>query len=251
LFDIKDKITQLVNSFKLGNVIKEGIPVSIIGEPNAGKSTLLNTLLNEEKAIVSEIPGTTRDAIEDKLTINGYNFKFIDTAGIRNTNDKIEKLGIKKTLEKASKSEIILFISEVNKKIVIPKSLKKDKRLLIVINKIDLQKPTSYANIKDPILISAKKAKGIDELKKRLINCVDTKKLSNQNTIITNSRHYNELKLCLKEVREIINALEINLSSDLISVNIKQALFHLGSITGEITTDTLLGNIFSKFCIGK
>ena len=251
LFDIKDKITQLVNSFKLGNVIKEGIPVSIIGEPNAGKSTLLNTLLNEEKAIVSEIPGTTRDAIEDKLTINGYNFKFIDTAGIRNTNDKIEKLGIKKTLEKASKSEIILFISEVNKKIVIPKSLKKDKRLLIVINKIDLQKPTSYANIKDPILISAKKAKGIDELKKRLINCVDTKKLSNQNTIITNSRHYNELKLCLKEVKEIINALEINISSDLISVNIKQALFHLGSITGEITTDTLLGNIFSKFCIGK
>ena len=129
--------------------------------------------------------------------------------------------------------------------------MKKDNRLLVVINKIDLQKPTSYTNINDPILISAKKAKGIEELKRRLINCVDTKKLSNQNTIITNSRHYNELKLCLKEVNEIINALEINISSDLISVNIKQALFHLGCITGEITTDTLLGNIFSKFCIGK
>ena len=250
---IKNEIEQLINSFKLGNAIKNGISVAIIGPPNVGKSTLLNCLINEEKAIVSEIAGTTRDIIEDELNIEGFTFRFIDTAGIRKTSDTIENLGIKKTLEKAKNSNVILYLIEANSDIESQlKSLNKKskEKTIVIINKIDL-KPKIKNNYKDAIFISAKNNVGIDSLKESLLNFVNIKDISDNDNIITNLRHYNELKLTLNEINEIIKGLDNEITGDFLSINIRQALFHLGSITGEITTDTLLGNIFGKFCIGK
>ena len=256
LKEIKKELKKLIDSFKLGNVIKNGIPVAILGAPNVGKSTLLNCLLNEEKAIVSKIAGTTRDAIEDQLNIEGYKFRFIDTAGIRKTNDIVENLGIKKTIKMANLSDIVLFIIDANKNIAdqikeIDNIKIKDKsKLLIVVNKIDLNHNIKN-KIKESIYISAKENKGISLLKKKLLTFVNTKDISNHETIVTNLRHYEELKLTLKEINSILNGLKQDTSSDLLAINTRQALFHLGSITGEVTTDTLLGNIFGKFCIGK
>ena len=209
--------------------------------------------VNEDKAIVSEIAGTTRDIIEDKLIIKGLNFRFIDTAGIRKTQDTIENIGIRKTIEKAKNANIILHLLEANTNIKNQlKNLKKvsTKETLVVINKTDLNLQIKK-NYKDAIFISAKNNEGIDSLKESLLNFVNLKDLSEDQTIITNLRHYNELLLTLNEIDVIIKGLKDGITSDFLSINIRQALFHLGSITGEITTDDLLGNIFSKFCIGK
>ncbi|MEE2930909.1 MAG: tRNA uridine-5-carboxymethylaminomethyl(34) synthesis GTPase MnmE [Bacteroidota bacterium] len=254
LAEIKHELSCLINSFNLGNVIKNGIPVTILGPPNAGKSTLLNALLNEEKAIVSEIPGTTRDVIEDKLIIEGLIFRFIDTAGIRDTNDVIENLGIKKAFENVKKSEIILYIMDSSKDIKKQtEDLKQIKekspgRYITIINKIDIN---NIKNIPEAICISAKKEIGLDKLKQQLINITTNQRLSNNETIVTNIRHYEELTLTLHEINTIIEGLNNNISGEFLASNIRQALLHIGSITGEISNDTLLGNIFSKFCIGK
>jgi len=253
---IKEELEKLVQSFKLGNVIKNGIPVAILGAPNVGKSTLLNTLLNEDKAIVSDIAGTTRDAIEDELNIEGFKFRFIDTAGIRETTDTIENLGIKKSLEKAGIANIILFLidadADLDNQLLELEKIKTSvgDKLLLVINKIDLN-PEIKDNFKDALFISAKKDEGIEILKERLLTFVNTEQLSNNETIVTNLRHYEELQLTLHEINSIINGLNSGLTGDFLAVNIRQSLFHLGSITGEVTTDTLLSNIFGKFCIGK
>ena len=255
LEEIKVELEKLIESFKLGNVIKNGIPVAILGAPNVGKSTLLNCLLNEEKAIVSDIAGTTRDAIEDELNIKGFKFRFIDTAGIRETNDTIENLGIKKTMEKAAIAHVVLFLIDANSNIsnqLLELNKVKDKikdKLLVVVNKIDLNAVKEDLN--HAIFISAKNNEGIETLKERLLTFVNTKELSNNETIVTNLRHYEELQLTLHEINTIINGLHKGISGDFLAINIRQALFHLGSITGEVTTDTLLGNIFGKFCIGK
>ena len=255
LEEIKVELEKLIESFKLGNVIKNGIPVAILGAPNVGKSTLLNCLLNEEKAIVSDIAGTTRDAIEDELNIKGFKFRFIDTAGIRETNDTIENLGIKKTMEKAAIAHVVLFLIDANSNIsnqLLELNKVKDKindKLLVVVNKIDLNAVKEDLN--HAIFISAKNNEGIETLKERLLAFVNTKELSNNETIVTNLRHYEELQLTLHEINTIINGLHKGISGDFLAINIRQALFHLGSITGEVTTDTLLGNIFGKFCIGK
>jgi tRNA modification GTPase len=255
LEEIKVELEKLIESFKLGNVIKNGIPVAILGAPNVGKSTLLNCLLNEEKAIVSDIAGTTRDAIEDELNIKGFKFRFIDTAGIRETNDTIENLGIKKTMEKAAIAHVVLFLIDANSNIsnqLEELNKVKDKlkdKLLIVVNKIDLNAVKEDLN--HAIFISAKNNEGIETLKERLLTFVNTKELSNNETIVTNLRHYEELQLTLHEINTIINGLHKGISGDFLAINIRQALFHLGSITGEVSTDTLLGNIFGKFCIGK
>ena len=253
---IKKELEKLIQSFKVGNAIQKGIPVAILGAPNVGKSTLLNCLLNDKKAIVSNIAGTTRDAIEDELNIEGIKFRFIDTAGIRDTKDEIENLGIKKTMEKAESSHIILYLIDVNSNINNQlEELKKVKetineQIYIVVNKIDLKKDTSF-NIENAIHISAKNNIGITELKSKLLNVVNSENLSSNDTIITNLRHYQELKLTLDEINVIINGICSGITGDFLSINIRQALSHLGSITGEVTTDTLLGNIFGKFCIGK
>ena len=255
LEEIKVELEKLIESFKLGNVIKNGIPVAILGAPNVGKSTLLNCLLNEEKAIVSDIAGTTRDAIEDELNIKGFKFRFIDTAGIRETNDTIENLGIKKTMEKAAIAHVVLFLIDANSNIsnqLLELNKVKDKindKLLVVVNKIDLNAVKEDLN--HAIFISAKNNEGVETLKERLLTFVNTKELSNNETIVTNLRHYEELQLTLHEINTIINGLHKGISGDFLAINIRQALFHLGSITGEVTTDTLLGNIFGKFCIGK
>ena len=253
---IRAELKELIESFKLGNVIKNGIPVAILGAPNAGKSTLLNTLLNEEKAIVSDIAGTTRDAIEDELNIEGFKFRFIDTAGLRDTNDAIEKLGIRKSIEKAQTANIILFLIDANANISNQiKELSKvkgntEEKLLIVVNKIDLN-PGIKKDFKYALFISAKKNEGIEILKTKLLEFVNTEQLYNNATIVTNLRHYEELQLTLHEINTIIEGLRNGLTGDFLAINIRQALFHLGSITGEVTTDDLLGNIFGKFCIGK
>jgi len=254
LYDIKNEIELLIDSFKTGNAIKNGIPVTIIGSPNAGKSTLLNSLLNEDKAIVSEIAGTTRDIIEDKLIINGVMFRFIDTAGIRKTDNKIENIGIDKAIENMNKSNIIIQLIDstenVDKQIIKLNKLSNNSiaSKIIAINKIDIKNNTS---VDKAIYLSAKKNIGIDTLKEKLIELSSINKLSNQTTIITNTRHLQELKNTREEVNLIISALDNNISSEFIASNIREALNHLGSITGEITNDTLLKNIFSKFCIGK
>tara|TARA_B100001741_G_scaffold310567_1_gene310123 strand:- start:62578 stop:63933 length:1356 start_codon:yes stop_codon:yes gene_type:complete len=255
LFGMKSELEKLIQSFSLGNVIKNGIPVAILGAPNVGKSTLLNCLLNEEKAIVSDIAGTTRDAIEDELNIEGFKFRFIDTAGIRKTSDFIENLGIKKSFDKALQSKIILFLIDTTQNIENQiKELQKIKetlseKIVIITNKTDLN-PNISIN-EETISISAKTGKGIENLKEKLIKFVNTTSISDNESIVTNLRHFEELQLTLHEIESVIKGMKGGVSGDFLSVNIRQALFHLGSITGEVTTDTLLSNIFGKFCIGK
>mgnify|MGYP006132375099 FL=1 len=255
LSEIQKTLSKLIESFSLGNVIKNGIPVAILGSPNVGKSTLLNCLLNEDKAIVSDIAGTTRDAIEDTLIIGGFNFRFIDTAGIRNTKDTIENLGIKKSLDKANQSKIILFLLDTTQNIFDQitelEKVKKQhsEKILIVQNKTDVSETS--LEMKNVISISAKSGRGIDHLKRELLSFVTAYSITDNESIVTNLRHFEELQHTLNEIEEVIKGMEIGISGDFLSVNIRQALFHLGSITGEVTTDTLLGNIFGKFCIGK
>jgi len=255
LKEIRTNLKKLIESFKQGNLIKNGIPVTILGAPNVGKSTLLNCLLNEEKAIVSDISGTTRDAIEDNLVIEGYNFRFIDTAGIRNTSDTIENLGIKKSLAKAESSEIILFLidasAEIESQILELEKLKQSnsEKIIVVLNKNDIANKS--VNLENTISISAKNEVGIDTLKQKLLDFVNITEINDNESIVTNLRHYEELSLALHEIETIINEINSGISSDFLAINIRQALFHLGSITGEVTTDDLLGNIFGKFCIGK
>ena len=254
--EMHKEVSSLIESFKLGNVIKNGIPVAILGAPNVGKSTLLNSLLNEDKAIVSNIAGTTRDSIEDELIIKGYNFRFIDTAGIRKTEDVIETLGIEKTLLQANKSTIIIYLIDatldINQQLIDIKKLEKEdqRKVIKVINKIDLNKSIKN-QLDDIVYISAKEKKGLEKLKDEILDFTNLNSLSNNNTIITNQRHFDQLNKTINELNIIIDGLSNGLSSELLSINIKQSLFHLGLITGEVSTDDLLANIFGKFCIGK
>ncbi len=259
----------LANSFLLGNAIKNGIPVAIVGKPNSGKSTLLNALLKEEKAIVSEIPGTTRDTIEDTMVIDGIDYRFIDTAGLRETMDVIEILGIKKTHEKIGNASVIMLIDEVsddagsiNNRAQSIREMIRDtgKRLFILINKIDLADPARLAELQENIkadkedfllFISAKENYGLDQLKINLSKVVEKEKLNSGNVIITNIRHYEALKQVSESLARVEEGLGNNIPEDLIAVDIRQAIHYLGEITGEITTDELLGNIFRNFCIGK
>ena len=264
-------LKRLIDSFAIGNVIKNGIPVAIVGEPNVGKSTLLNALLNEERAIVSDIAGTTRDTIEDELVIGGIGFRFIDTAGIRETVDVVESIGIKKTFEKIEQAQVVLFIidslqliidNENKVKIEIEKIKNKfpQKPLIVVINKIDSLNPTqkellsaklSIINYPLFIELSAKEKQGIEELKNQLLSFVNTGALRNNDTIVTNTRHYDSLLKALEEIQKVNHGIQTDLPSDLMAIDIREALYHFGMITGQVTNDELLGNIFANFCIGK
>ena len=258
-------LKHLIDSFAVGNVIKNGIPVAIVGEPNVGKSTLLNELLNEDKAFVSEVAGTTRDAIEDEITIKGVNFRFIDTAGIRETNDVVENIGISRTYEKIDTSQVVIYLFDAHKHIgdftkmtlEIEKIKNKNplRPLLIIANKVDklttLQKENLIKTINDVTLLSAKTGLGVDHLKDALLECVNLGILRNNETIVTNSRHYDALLKALNEIQKVQLGIDDNLSGDLLAIDIRQALYHFGEITGEISSDDLLGNIFANFCIGK
>ena len=259
-------LKRLIDSFSVGNALKNGIPVAIIGEPNVGKSTLLNTLLNEERAIVSEIAGTTRDAIEDEIIIDGVAFRFIDTAGIRETTDVVETIGIKKAYEKAENAQLIISLINSEKfkvqnskfKVEIEEIKKRfqHKKVLFIVNKIDtlsVEEITSLkSEIEDVMLISAKNKSGIEDLKKELTSLVNLGALSNNETIVTNSRHFEALNNALQAIISVQIGIDMEITTDLFSIDIRECLRHLGTITGEYDVDKdILGHIFSNFCIGK
>lgn len=271
--DLLDRIDfvlkRLIDSFAVGNVIKNGIPVAIVGEPNVGKSTLLNALLNEERAIVSEIAGTTRDTIEDELVINGIGFRFIDTAGIRETKDIVESIGIKKTFEKIEQAQVVVYLLDSSLQfsddsnslkqiqIEIEKIMNQFplKPLIIIGNKADKltenQVQALQSEIAEILLISAKENLNIEDLKSKLMSFVNTGALRNNETIVTNTRHYDSLMKALEEIQKVKFGIATGISSDLMAIDIRQALYYFGEITGQVTNDELLGNIFANFCIGK
>lgn len=261
LNDIKTRANELVNSFQMGSCFKNGIPVTIVGKPNSGKSTLLNVFLKEERAIVSDEEGTTRDTIEEKLNLRGLEFRFIDTAGIRESSNKIEKAGIERTFTAIEKSKIILFIVDVNK--TTPKEAKQeiedlkqridftDKHLIIIANKIDIQKHKEKGwKEMNAIEISAKTKQNIGEIVEKMFELFDINEL-NDKIFVSNWRHFEALKLLLESINKTEQGLTHQLPSDLIASDIRTCLHHLGEITGEVSTEEILGNIFSKFCIGK
>ncbi len=267
-------LKRLIDSFAVGNVIKNGIPVAIVGEPNVGKSTLLNALLNEDRAIVSDIAGTTRDTIEDEITIGGIGFRFIDTAGIRDTKDVVESIGIQKTFEKIEQAQVVVYLFDAQEfkkesaKFIVDiervKNKYPQKPLVIVANKVDKlpeadinqlqQQLTAIAKERDNVqaqLLSAKTNTGVDALKSALLSFVNTGSLKNNDTIVTNTRHYDALLKAFEETTKVQQGLDTGLSGDLLAIDIRQALYHFGEITGQVTNDELLGNIFANFCIGK
>ena len=269
---IKITLQRLVQSFSAGNAIKNGIPVAIVGKPNAGKSTLLNTLLNEERAIVSDIAGTTRDTIEETLHIAGVTFRFIDTAGIRDTQDKIEAIGVEKAKEKIKKAQIVLYLynekENTTDEVVqfVQENYRKGLKILLLHNKTD----SEYISLSDfdkeieeklnhkeqkydygQLRISAKEKINIEALKEILSFYAKELTSTESATIITNIRHYEALKNALEALEKVEEGLMNHLSGDLLAIDIREVLYHLGSITGAVTNDELLGNIFSRFCIGK
>ena len=255
---IRDRL--LIDSFKSGNVLKNGVSVAIVGKPNAGKSSLMNALAKDNKAIVSDIPGTTRDSIETSINIKGVKFRFIDTAGLRKTNDVIESKGIEKTREQISKANILIYLFDINDidESEIKKTLsdfdREDLTVLLVRNKIDLKtKKTGHLNNirkMEIIEISALETSSVDLIKNKLIsniNIINT----HTNTVISNSRHLNALNNALNSLIDVETGIENNLSSDLLSIDIRKCIDSIGEITGEVTNDDILGNIFANFCIGK
>ena len=266
-------LKRLIDSFAVGNVIKNGIPVAIVGEPNVGKSTLLNALLNEERAIVSDIAGTTRDTIEDEIIIDGVAYRFIDTAGIRETKDVVESIGIQKTFEKISQAQVVMYLVDGCQLSVDGKlddlllEIRKTKNqfplkpIIFIINKKDLISPENLSIIDKKlttnnlqlttIYISAKSKEGIETLTNELTKMVNIGALNNSDTIVTNSRHYDALLKALNEINKVDEAILNNVSSDLMAIDIRETLYYFGLITGEVTNDDLLGNIFANFCIGK
>lgn len=257
---IQTELEKLIDSFKSGNVLKNGISVAIAGKPNAGKSSLLNTLLNEDKAIVSDIPGTTRDSIEDSLVIDGINFRFTDTAGLRETEDIIESKGIEKTKEKINNARILIYLFDSNDTTFeeINSDLESFKRedlsVVLVRNKVDLknmnQNLINQLEKFEIIKISANNTESVSSLKKRLVNEINILN-PYTDTVISNSRHYEALMKALKAIEEVNMGIKSDISGDLLSIDIRKSIDHLAEITGEITNDDVLGNIFSNFCIGK
>ncbi|MFW5793021.1 MAG: tRNA uridine-5-carboxymethylaminomethyl(34) synthesis GTPase MnmE, partial [Bacteroidota bacterium] len=262
LGSIKSEVKRLINSFAKGNVLKNGIPVAIIGKPNVGKSTLLNAIFNEEKAIVSETPGTTRDAIEDTIIMDELAFRFIDTAGLRDSGDEIENMGMRKTMEKVEQASIVLYLFDVSETGLeeIKETINdfrsriedKDKKLILIANKIDLLQeiPHHFKNLVEleTVFISAKRKENIQILTDSLKKAADIGLEEENQTIVTNSRHYEALTKTLEAIKQVKQGLNNNLSGDLIAIDLRTALLHLGSITGEVASQDILNNIFEKFC---
>ena len=258
ILKINNVLHRLISSFEMGNVLKNGVPIVIAGKPNVGKSTLLNALLNEDRAIVSDIAGTTRDTIEDELNINGIIFRFIDTAGIRDTADIIEAKGVERTLERMKQAKLILYMVDALqtpdeleeqltdlKKIEIP--------YLAIVNKADLftsEQKEAFAK-QEVLFLSAKENIGVDELKEALLAKVNLHAINTSETLVSNIRHVEALKNTEQALANVLNNIDNPVTSDFLAMDIKQALHYLGEITGMVTTDDLLENIFSKFCIGK
>lgn len=265
---IEEKLNSLIESFQYGNAIKNGTAVAIIGKPNAGKSTLLNALLKEERAIVSNIAGTTRDTIEEVLHIKGHAFRLIDTAGLRETIDEIEAIGVKKAKEKVENANILVYLADAatedfSEDIEMIKSLQRDDlKLIICATKIDEVSPVTYEKVEDIfraaisqefdfIKISAVENQNIQDLKNELSSYVEQLKASENNVVITNQRHFEALQKSLEALQKVKEAITFQISTELLAYELRNALEYLGEISGEVTNDEVLGNIFSKFCIGK
>ena len=254
-------INALIHSFDLGNVIKNGVPTVIAGKPNAGKSTLLNALLNEDKAIVSEIAGTTRDFIEDEIIIGGVSFRFIDTAGLRETTDTIEAIGVARTQAKMKQASLIIYlfdlelldIVEMNKEINILENA--GVPFLKLGNKVDKVTESFVEGLQkqhpDMLFLSAKDPEQVETLKTRILELVNLDKFKRGDTVVTNIRHYDSLLQTKNSLQDVINGIDGQITNDFVAMDIRRALHYLGEITGEITSDDLLANIFGKFCIGK
>ena len=254
--ELAEHVKRLIESFKLGNVIKNGVQTVIIGRPNAGKSTLLNGLLNEQRALVSSIPGTTRDSIEEVLNINGIDFRFIDTAGIRDTLDSVEKMGVDRAFEKIETSSLIIYVYDaaIEKQQDVEKDLalfnKSNLPVLTIANKTDLLKvKTDIAN--NHLQLSAINTKECDKVKEEIYALSGMSKLNLESTIVTNARHVEALQNAYNDLLKVKEGMEGNVTGDFLAMDIRQVLHHLGTITGEISSDDLLGNIFANFCIGK
>lgn len=264
--DIEQLIGRLADSFRVGNAIKNGIPVAIIGETNAGKSTLLNLLVGEERAIVSDIHGTTRDVIEDTITLSGITFRFIDTAGIRETTDRIESLGIERTFQKLDQASILLWVIDLTTpadqiealaRTILPKA--DGKKTILVFNKADLLSPADLeakqhllsAVAAERVYISAKQRSNTHLLETRLLEAAALPDLSSPDIIVTNLRHYEALTHARSAIHRVLDGLALGISGDFLSQDIRECMHYLGEITGQISTDEILGNIFGKFCIGK
>lgn len=265
LHEIDTRVSELTASFRLGNAVKNGVPVAIVGKPNVGKSTLLNALLNEDRAIVSDIPGTTRDTIEDSVVIDGITFRFIDTAGIRNSDNEIENYGIERTYKAIDKAAVVLYMFDITN--TTPSNLRKvidqlsaegrltDKHLIPIANKADLVSDQASieafaAGPDTPILISAKDKMNISQITHRLVEGVKAGRQID-NTLLTNARHYEAFLHILEAVKAVRTGIDSSVPGDLLMVDVRQALYYLGLITGQVTSDELLGNIFGRFCIGK
>jgi tRNA modification GTPase len=260
LNEILKVVVQLRDSFQLGNAIKNGVPVAIVGAPNAGKSTLLNALLNEERAIVSDIAGTTRDTVEEVLNVEGIQFRFIDTAGIRETSDTIEKMGIARSMEKVSHAQLVLLLVDVvnTSQLQIDEMLESirsharaEAKVLVVFNKID-SNPNFELKVEgaNALSISAKEGSGISELRSWLVESF-APLLNESDTVVTNARHFESLRLAALSLEEVLNGMNLGVPSDLLTVDIRKTLYHLSEITGNISADDILHSIFGKFCIGK
>jgi tRNA modification GTPase len=256
-------LERLVSSFELGNVIKNGIPVAIVGRPNAGKSTLLNVLLEDERAIVSDIPGTTRDTIEDEIVIDGVLFRFIDTAGLRTTTDVIEQIGVNRAYDAMKKSAIIIYLfdahalsgGDLREEIALLRDHIGTSQLVLVANKIDVENERDlkleFSDYPEMIFVSAKEHRHIPDLRKRLLELFDRRTIDTTDTIVTNARHADSLKNAASALGKVNEGLSSGIPGDLLALDIRYALDELGQITGEVTSEDLLENIFTRFCIGK
>jgi tRNA modification GTPase len=259
ILEIIKVLHRLILSFEQGNVLKNGVPIVIAGKPNVGKSTLLNALLNEERAIVSDIAGTTRDTIEDEINIQGVSFRFIDTAGIRDTEDIIEAKGVERTREKMKKARLVIYLvdpvddafEEVS--IQVADLILLRTPFVLVINKKDLLSPDALAQYEplNPVFISAKSGDGVEALKEELLNQVSLRNINVDDVMVTNIRHVEALLKTQASLEKVLYGIDNPITSDFLAMDIRQALHHLGEITGQVSTEDLLDNIFSKFCIGK